>query len=232
MPYFRYSFLNRLRDELYLTQTYQKVTLFHFLQLGMPAAGLGAGMGAGKGAHSWATGIIVGTIGCGAGLLAAWALPRVLWNMLRLFVRKGWFLLPGPQQSDNRPTWPIVTLDEFATRCKAFNREESRGIFLFFAPMIGILSCLAGLAFYIDRAKPSLWVQVIAAIAIFSALIGFFVLPFRIERQRFRKHGLLCPACGKKITDTAGLVRVPEMGRCKHCGAQVASIADQDSLAQ
>ena len=51
MTYFRYGFLNTLRDELWLTVTRQRVTLFLLLYLVIPGAGLGAGIGWGKQAH-------------------------------------------------------------------------------------------------------------------------------------------------------------------------------------
>ena len=193
MFYFKYSLLNCLRDELYLTYTFQKFTLIHLLQLVAPAAGVGVGIGAGKDANSWATGITIGIIGCGIGLLAAWLVPRLLWNMLRLFVRKGWFLLPEPPQNDDRRRASPMTLREFAARSEAFDREDSRQIFIIVPIILGVTLGMACLAFYMDRAKPALWVQVLAGIGFVSVLIGLFAWPFRVKKRLWRKHGLLCP---------------------------------------
>src|SRR6266446_9156306 len=51
MPYFRYSFLNGLRDELYLTQTRQKVTLIAFLYVLIPVVGAAIGSAWVSGTH-------------------------------------------------------------------------------------------------------------------------------------------------------------------------------------
>ena len=40
-PYFKCSFLNGLRGELFFTATHQKVTGIHFLQMMLSIAGLG-----------------------------------------------------------------------------------------------------------------------------------------------------------------------------------------------
>ena len=88
MPYFKYAFLNGLRDELYLTYTFQKATLIHFLQLTALMGGLPVGFVAGKHTHSWAAGIVVGIAWCGLAYLAGWLVPWLLWNMLRPFRAK------------------------------------------------------------------------------------------------------------------------------------------------
>jgi hypothetical protein len=227
--YFKYGFLNCLRDELYLTFTYQKFTLTHLLRLIFPAAGFGVGIGVGKAAHSWATGIAAVTIGCGIGLLGAWLIPRLLWSMLRLFVRKGWFLLPESPQNEGRCAAPPMTRAEFAARSEAFDRKDSRQIFIIVPIILGIALGMSWLAFYIDRVKPAQWVQGLAGIGFVSVFIGLFVWPFRVKKRLWRKHGLLCPACGRKITDIAGMIRVPAMGLCKHCGTKIVTVADQDS---
>jgi rRNA maturation endonuclease Nob1 len=75
-----------------------------------------------------------------------------------------------------------------------------------------------------DRAKPSLWVQVLAGCAIFSAFLIYFVFRSRIAKWIVRKHGLECPVCGKEITTVAGLAGMPHKGLCNQCGTKVIEI--------
>src|SRR5438876_9077119 len=154
MPYFRYSFLNGLRDELYLTQTRQRVTLIALLSLLIPIAGLALGSTWGSGTHRWIKQIVGGGIGCGSGIFAAWLLPRLLWNMLRLFVRKGWFVLPERIESKDRQGSVVLTIDEFSARRKALENQEFRQIFVFAAVIIGSGLGMERVANYIDRTKP------------------------------------------------------------------------------
>src|SRR5471030_979194 len=114
MSFFKYSFLNTLRDELGLTMTRQRATAFLFLYLAIPATGLGLGIAWGAQSHSPLKIIIGGATGLVIGGIIAWLLPRLLWNMLRLFARKGWFLQPAHSQSV-----PVMTRDEFVARSKS-----------------------------------------------------------------------------------------------------------------
>ena len=219
MTYFKYSFLNSLRDELGLTMTCQRATLFLFLYLAIPAVGLGAGMGWGMHAHSPLKMIIGSTTGVVIGGVIAWQLPRLLWNMLRLFARKGWFLQP-----ERPPDVPMMTRDEFIARSKDLRREERRQflvwVFLFIA---GAFGC-SRLCLYLDRAKPQVWIQILAGIGMITFFVGCFLLRSRVAKQIVKKHGLQCPACGREITDAAGLPRLPYMGLCRHCGTKVVEI--------
>src|SRR5882672_10657286 len=232
MPYFRYSFLNGLRDELYLTQTRQRVTLIALLSLLIPIAGLALGSTWGSGTHRWIKQIIGAGIGCGSGIFVAWLLPRLLWNMLRLFVRKGWFLLPEKAPSEDRPEAAVITVDEFSARSKALEREEFRKIFLFAAVIVGLGLGMERVANYIDRTKPEVLIQILEGIGMVSFMAALVLWCMRMKKQLFWKHGLICWACGRKITDAAGLVRVPDRGLCKHCGAEVVSMDDSESLAR
>jgi hypothetical protein len=129
MTCFKYSFLNSLRDELWLTKTRQKVTLYHLLYFVIPAAGLGAGIGWGGGAHNPVRIIVGSAIGLVTGGVIGWLLPRLLWNMLQLFARRGWFLQPEHSQAV-----PVMTGDEFIARSRVLSRERRRHFFGLDAP--------------------------------------------------------------------------------------------------
>ncbi len=207
MTYFRYSFLNTLRDELGLTMTRERFTLFHLLYVVIPAGGLGVG-----------SGLIGSAIGIAIGIVFAWLLPRLLWNMLRLFVRKGWFLQPEPAQSV-----PLMTSDEFNARSEALSREQLLHFWvwglLFMAGAFGLFS----LAFFLDGGRPAIWVQVLAVFGILVFFAGFFFYD-RTGKQLVRKHGLLCSVCGREITAAAGCSGMPYMGLCRHCGTRLIEI--------
>jgi len=68
MAYFKYQFLNALRDELALTRGYRKLTLFILLYLVLPAGGLGGGLAWGAKSHS-----LVRIVSGGAGGILAGA---------------------------------------------------------------------------------------------------------------------------------------------------------------
>ena len=219
MTYFKYSFLNTLRDELWLTMTRQRATLFLFLYIMLPVAGLGIGISWGVRTHSPLKMIIGCAIGLVIGGVIAWRLPRLLWNMLRLFARKGWFLQPEHHQ-----VVPVMTRDEFIARSKVLRRAGRRHFLVSTLLLItGALGC-SRLAFYLDRAKPESWIQGLAAIGILVFFAGYFFFVRQAWKRRIRKLGLQCLACGREITAAAGLSGAPDKGLCRHCGTKVIEI--------
>lgn len=214
--FFKYAFLNSLRDEVGLTLTFRKVTLLHLLCVVIPAAGLGAG-------SAWGTNlsqkIIGGLTGLVIGMAISWPLSKLFWKMLCLFLRKGWFLqLKLPESV------PVMTSDEFIARSKTL-RQGQRQCFLVWS-LIFILGALGGarLCFYMDRSKPEMWIQVFAGFCILIFFAGWFFLQSCASKQIIRKCGLECPACGREITDASGLSHIPYMGLCRHCGTKVVEI--------
>jgi hypothetical protein len=232
MPYFRFRLLNGLRDELWLTQTRQKVTLILFLQFTIPVAGVSAGVLRGMHTHSWLTGIIGAAGGLAVGLGIAWAFPRCLWHMLWFFVRKGWLLNPQPRPSHNPSEPTLMRLEEFRAQCKAFDHEDDRHTLVFLAIFLGLAIGIERVASYLDSTKPALAIQIAEGIGITALIIGFVFLWVRMKKRLYKKYGLLCRSCGRKITDAAGFVRLPYLGQCKHCGAQLVSLNDPESLAR
>ena len=216
MTYFRYSFLNSLRDELGLTMTRQKVTLFALLYLAIPACGLGVGIGWGVEAHSPVKTIIGSAIGLMIGGVIAWSLPRLLWSMLRLFLRKGWFQCPQRPQSV-----PTMTSSEFIARSEVLRRKVLPYSLLWSLLFIAGASGCSCLAFYMDRARPHIWIQVLAGVGMPVCLVGYVYLSRRAWKRIVSGLGLQCPSCGREITDAAGLSRIPYMGVCRHCGTKV-----------
>jgi len=214
--YFKYSFLNTLRDELWLTMTRQRVTLFLFLYMWIPGAGIGIGIAWGMQAHS----SLKMTLGCAIGIamggVIAWALPRLLWTMLRLFARKGWFLQP-----EHLHVVPVMTRDEFIARSKVLRREAGRHFWVWMLLFVGGALGCSRLAFYLDRAKPANWIQGLAAFGILVFFAGYFFFVRQAWKRRIRKLGLQCLACGREITAVAGLSGVPDKGLCRHCGTKV-----------
>jgi hypothetical protein len=223
--FFKYAFLNRLRDEVGLTLSFQKVTLFHLLCVVIPAAGLGAG-------SAWGTNlsqkIIGGSIGLAIGIAVSWPLPKLFCYLLCMFVRKGWFLRTEPLKSV-----PVMTSDEFIARSKVFQREEvwplpvKRPLLvnaIFFLVVVSGALGIAYLCKYMDSVKPKISIQVLAGFGILVFIGGCIFLCVWMEKRLWKKLGLLCPACGREITDAAGLSRIPYLGLCKHCGTKIVEI--------
>src|SRR5688572_26851969 len=86
MPYFKYSLLNWLRDEVILTLTRSKVTVLHFFMVAGPTAGVGAGIGYGE-SRTWVHSLVGATVGGIAGAAIAWPLPRVISHALDWLIR-------------------------------------------------------------------------------------------------------------------------------------------------
>jgi len=170
----------------------------------IPVAGLSAGSAPGIHAHSLSRGIIGGTIGLVIGLIAAWLLPRLLWNMLHLFMRKGWFLQPERPESDEGRRLPVLTLDEFIDRSQAAHRQGRRlkivrTIILVIVGLTELGACR--LADHIRSTKPGLLNQYLFVVGYGAFVMGYVLLRSRrMEKQLVRKHGLACPACDSPIT--------------------------------
>jgi hypothetical protein len=77
---------------------------------------------------------------------------------------------------------------------------------------------------YMDNTKPPIWVQIMAGTGILTFIISCITLCLWTKKRLWKKYSLICPACGRKITDAAGLIRVPYMGLCKHCGTRIVEI--------
>jgi hypothetical protein len=112
---------------------------------------------------------------------------------------------------------PVMTAAQFTSWRKAPQRQYLIWIFVL-APMVLGLSQLC---FYMDRAKPALWIQVLAACGVFAGLALFIVLPGRMVKLSANKNGFQCPVCGNKITVSAGLAGWPHRNLCARCGTQV-----------
>jgi hypothetical protein len=217
MTYFKYSFLNSLRDELGLTMTRQKLTFFHFLYLAIPLAGIGAGSS--LFAHSPLKATIGGVIGFIFGSIIAWQLPRSLWNMLRLFARKGWLL-----RLENPKSLSAITKDEFIAKSNVLRQKGKQHFFIWaLIFVVGAFGC-SRLAFYMDKAKPEIWIQILAFVGILAFIGGYLFLRRRLWKKLIKELNLVCPNCGMEITDAPGLSRMPHMGICRHCGTKAVEI--------
>jgi len=220
--FFKYAFLNGLRDEVGLTLAFRKITFFHFLCLVIPAAGLGAGSAWEAHTHNFLREIIGGLIGLVIGIAISWPLPKLFWNIVCIFVRKGWFLQPKISKDV-----PVITCDEFIARSKALRQEGRRQFLIWIFILIAGALGISRLCFYMDKVKPQIWIQILVGIGIFLSFISFFVLRSRAGKRLVKKNGLQCPACGREITDAAGLSRIPYQGLCKHCGTKIVEVKTQ-----
>ena len=231
LVFFKYRFLNALRDEVGLTLYREKVTLLHLLCLLIPVAGVGFGWAWSAKTHDLLREIIGVLIGLVIGIAVSWPLPKLLWKTLCLFARKGWFLQLQKQETEK--IVPAMTSDEFIAKSKAFNREDMWPIpakkpffpnAVFFLVAVSFALGFMRLCGYMDSSKPPDWIQVLVGMGIIAFVVGCTCLFIWLKKRLWRRHGLLCPNCGNKITDAAGLIRVPYMGLCKHCGAKIVEI--------
>lgn len=111
---------------------------------------------------------------------------------------------------------PVMTAAELAARNRPVSDLGIIWFFLFIAMLTGA-SCLC---FYMDKAKPALWIQILTVCGIFSGFVIIFVLRGRVTKQVAKKRGFRCPACGNEITALAGLAgRRREL--CNRCGTKI-----------
>ena len=113
-----------------------------------------------------------------------------------------------------------MTKDDFVTRQHAAKREENVvsviWLIVFFAALIGNIP----LAKWMDHHRSAAWIQVLYGSLFFGFLIGNLVVLFWVTKRRARKFGILCPGCGKPLTQVAGQIAVAT-GNCGHCGAKL-----------
>jgi hypothetical protein len=111
---------------------------------------------------------------------------------------------------------PVMTAAELAAR----NRPLGDLSVIWFVLFVATLSGTSLLCFYMDRAKPALWIQILTFCGICSAIVFLFVLHNRMRKLIAKKRGFQCPACGNEITALTGLAgRHREL--CNRCGTQV-----------
>jgi hypothetical protein len=217
--YFRFGWLNVLRDELLLALTHQRLTLFHLFLVMIPTGGLVFGILSGQENDGLWRPIVGGAIGLLTGAIVAWLLPRTLLVIFWLMQRQGWLLQPAPPV-----TAPLISAEEFSRRADAFNRQELRQSIYGISHFVGAAVVAKWLFGYMSRANVESWASGTTAVFI----LGYFVasiLCFRVLRKRLaRKHGMYCPNCNRLITDAAGACRVPYMGVCRHCGAKIIDV--------
>lgn len=221
-PCFRFGLLNNLRDELMLTITRQKVTFFHFLYLLIPMMAIMAGYLWGDHAKSSAKMILGCLLGCVLGVWLAGALPRALSSLLRLFIRKGWFLYPEPPS----PT-SLMTAEQFTSRQDALMQSlwSFNRLWLFYLMVAASVAYLA--ISYLEKIDPPSWVGISAVILMLSAFACIFRLRQQAWKRTVQKYGLQCPTCLREITGVAGMSCLPSEGRCRHCGTKVIDVPDE-----
>lgn len=126
-----------------------------------------------------------------------------------------YYLSPGIDAPQPRP---VMTAAQFTSWRKAPQRQYLIWILVLALPMLFGISHLCS---YMDRAKPAMWIQILAACALFAALALFLILPGRMMKLAAKNRGFQCPVCGNKITVYGGLAGWPRMNLCNRCGTQV-----------
>jgi hypothetical protein len=91
---YRFKFLDRIAEELHLTETGKKMTFFHMIAIVGPIGGIFGGVLRGIDTHSAHDGLIVGAIGFFIGFVLCWIAPALLSQSLKYCLRKGVLLHP------------------------------------------------------------------------------------------------------------------------------------------
>jgi MFS family permease len=108
---FRFKFLDRIAEELTLTETGKKMTFFHLIAIVGPIGGILGGVLYGIKAHSWHDGLIVGAIGFFIGFVLCWVVPAFLSESLKYCLRKRVLLHPEYRNKLKHETQPTPAGD-------------------------------------------------------------------------------------------------------------------------
>ena len=130
----------------------------------------------------------------------------------------------APDRAETGREVPLLTRREFRARKQAFERDERRGLLwllVALGPFYGAGRFLVYLDGYAKRTKLPDYILALVGFVVIGAFLATIYWLIRGHRRLWRKHGLLCPACGRHVTDTVGLIEVPFLGLCKHCGAKI-----------
>jgi hypothetical protein len=220
--FFKYAFLNRLRDEAGMAVHHEKATVFHLLIMIALAGGPVNGIIIGKSTGSWLIGIVIGIIVSIVGLMITIPLPGLLWRTIIILAQKGWCLVPV--RSENDQEGPVITRQEFCARKKAFEHDGRRhGIQYLIAIVLfyGVIRFLIYIGMYTEQNNLPYIIPTLVTFTLIGLVLAAIFWLIRDNRRLWRKHGLLCPACERRITNTAGFIEVPFLGLCKHCGAKI-----------
>ena len=135
-----------------------------------------------------------------------------------------YYVSPTGIKSSQKP--PVMTAAEFISWRKAPARQSLIWMFVLGAMVFG----MSRLCFYMDRVRPALWIQVLAACAVFSTVALFIILPGRMAKLTAKKHGFQCPVCGNKITAFTGLAGRPYRQLCGRCGIKVIEFNEPNAV--
>ena len=114
-----------------------------------------------------------------------------------------------------------MTKEEFITRQQAERRTQRR---FGFAALAVLILALGGTGEVADRLRPrpaTLHDPVLYGYAFFMLLCAVGIaVPIVLSGRSYRKHGLVCPACGKPLFHIAEQIAIAS-GHCGRCGSAV-----------
>ena len=209
MRYFRYGMLNSLRVALFLTFSWQRVTVFHFFMLMLPASLVGIAISLGSSSTDRLIAVVL-AIGVGLGL--GWGIPRVLWKILQAALNQGWLFRNG-----EAPNEPAMTPLQYSERYARWRRAYAwySGLCV-----VTLASALAGL-----MAADNEWLERhVAATILYSTSFGLMVLVVvftRCRRHLAAKYDLVCPTCRVSIAEGEHGVGEDGYVTCSNCGRRL-----------
>jgi hypothetical protein len=116
-----------------------------------------------------------------------------------------------------RICFPAMTRKEFSSRRDALRRNGAWYYFGFLALIFALLFSTDFLSDYIKHhyqiERPEIAVLTLILVIIFVIGIPMDYL----SKFLARKYGLVCPACGKSLTDKVIPGKVLVTGKCRHC---------------
>jgi hypothetical protein len=216
--YFRFGFLNGLRDEVWLTLTLQAKTLHHLLAFILLIAGLTGGLVRAYISVSW----IPAVLGCAfgvAGFILSWSIaPRLEWALLLFMYKKRWCMHRQDMTSTNRHV-ELLTPEVYAERARLWSQKDNWLSAIYIPTMFCMAIALWYVANLFENAPNGVMVLIGTLFA--AAFLGIGMALKRARKRFGQELGLLCARCGRLITGLDGGFGIPPSGRCKHCGLQV-----------
>jgi hypothetical protein len=113
-----------------------------------------------------------------------------------------------------------MTKEEFIGSLNKLKREALVFLPVWIAIYLGVIAGLSPLQRWLGTHQSTAWIANLLLPALILVLAGNVIFLKWDVKRRLRKHGLLCPSCGKALTKPP-VKLVDDTGRCGSCGAVV-----------
>ena len=114
-----------------------------------------------------------------------------------------------------------MTRKEFSSKYDAFMRYGSRQVILITLPVLGLIVATVLLSDSIEQQYGIGAANIFTGMMLLLSTVGFAAGALWLNRRFVRRFGLLCPGCGRQLTDKPSHRKVLLAGHCPKCQSKV-----------